>query len=72
VNAIDNRLLSRVAKLVGAPSAPAAGLELLVRLDDAVVRGQPLFRVHAENRGDLDYALEFTARHAGIVGLERH
>lgn len=72
VYAIDNRLLSRVAKLAGAPGAPAAGLELLVRLDDAVVRGQPLFRVHAENPGDLDYALEFAARHAGIVGLERH
>jgi thymidine phosphorylase len=72
INAVDNRLLSRVAKLAGAPGAPAAGLELLVRLDDSVVRGQPLFRLHAENHGDLDYALEFAARHAGIVELERH
>lgn len=72
VSAIDNRLLSRVAKLAGAPTAKAAGLELLVRLDAAVVRGQPLFRVHAENRGDLDYALEFAGRHPAIVHLERH
>ena len=72
VNAIDNRLLSRIAKLAGAPSASAAGLELLVRLDDVVVRGQPLFRLHAETPGDLDYALEFAVRHTGIVGLERH
>ena len=72
VNAIDNRLLSRVAKLAGAPSAPAAGLELLVRLDDEVVRGQPLFRLHADSPGDLGYALEFASRHAGIIALERH
>jgi len=72
VAAIDNRLLSRVAKLAGAPHAQTAGLELLVRLDDRVTRGQPLFRLHAENRGDLDYALEFAERHPGVVHLERH
>lgn len=72
VAAIDNRVLSRIAKLAGAPHAKAAGLELLVRLDDKVSRGQPLFRVHAENRGDLDYALEFARRHNNVVHLERH
>src|SRR6185503_1027974 len=65
INAIDNRLLSRVAKLAGAPDVKAAGVELLVRLDQRVERGQPLLRVHAESRGDLDYALEFASRHAG-------
>ncbi|MGE5624521.1 MAG: thymidine phosphorylase family protein [Bacillota bacterium] len=72
VTAIDNRLLSRAAKLAGAPQAKAAGLELLVRLDENVTRGQPLYRLHAENRGDLDYTLEFVARHPGVVQLERH
>jgi thymidine phosphorylase len=72
INAVDNRLLSRVAKLAGAPDAKAAGVELLVRLDQHVERGQPLFRVHAMSRGDLDYALEFAGRHAGIVHVERH
>ena len=72
VAAIDNRLLSRVAKLAGAPHAKAAGLELLVRLDERVSRGQPLFRLHAENHGDLDYALEFAQRHSSVVYLERH
>lgn len=72
VSAIDNRLLSRVAKLAGAPAVPAAGLELLVRMDDAVVRGQPLFRIHADNPGDLDYVLEFAQRHPGVVDIARH
>ena len=71
VSAIDNRLLSRVAKLAGAPQVKAAGLDLLVRLDERVVRGQPLFRIHAENAGDLEYALEFVQRHPGIIHLDR-
>ena len=72
VSAIDNRLLSRVAKLAGAPAVAAAGLELLVRIDDPVDKGQPLFRIHADSPGDLDYVLEFVQRHAGIVEIERH
>ena len=71
VVSIDNRLLSRVAKLAGAPHAKAAGLELLVRLDERVGRGQALYRVHAENRSDLDYAMEFARRHGSIVHVER-
>jgi thymidine phosphorylase len=72
ITAIDNRLLSRAAKLAGAPHARAAGLELQVRLDEHVSRGQPLFRLHAETPGELEYALEFVGRHPGIVQLERH
>jgi thymidine phosphorylase len=71
VSAIDNRLLSRVAKLAGAPAVPAAGLELLVRIDDPVAKGQPLFRIHADSLGDHDYVLEFVQRHTGVVEIER-
>ena len=60
ITAFDNRSLARVAKLAGAPGAPAAGVELHVHLDDAVDVGQPLYTIHAETRGELDYAREFT------------
>ena len=69
VRGFDNRRLSRLAKLAGAPRQKAAGLELHVRTGDAVVRGQPLFTVHAEAEGELDYALDYLARHS-IVLLE--
>ena len=71
VKAFDNRRLARVAKLAGAPSDKAAGLDLHVRVGDAVERGQPLFTVHAESKGELDYALEYLARQENIVVLER-
>ena len=66
---IDNRRLARVAKLAGAPSDKAAGLDLHVRVGDRVERGQPLFTVHAEAPGQIAYALDYLARQAPIVKL---
>jgi thymidine phosphorylase len=70
VQAIDNRRLSRVAKLAGAPGAPLAGLELHVHLGDRIARGQVMFTVHAQTRGELAYAMEYVRRHPCIVSLE--
>jgi thymidine phosphorylase len=70
VAAIDNRRLSRVAKLAGAPSAPLAGLTLQVHGNDRVSAGQPLFTVHAQSPGELAYAMEYVTRHPAIVTVE--
>lgn len=59
VRGIDNRRVAKVAKLAGAPNAKAAGVEMHVRLGDVVTAGEPLLTVHAESRGELDYALEY-------------
>jgi thymidine phosphorylase len=59
VAAFDNRKLAKAAKLAGAPRDAAAGLELHVRLGDRVERGAPLFTLHAESQGALDYALAY-------------
>ena len=68
--AIDNRRLARVAKLAGAPRAPSAGIDLHVRLGQAVERDQPLYTLHAEAPGELDYALNYAQRHPVIVHVE--
>lgn len=59
VVSIDNRRLSRTAKLAGAPKAPCAGIDLHVRHGDFVERGQPLFTLHAASPGTLAYAAEY-------------
>jgi thymidine phosphorylase len=64
---IDNRRLARAAKLAGAPGDPAAGLELHVRLGETVAVGEPLFTLHAESAGELEYALAFVRAHPDIV-----
>jgi thymidine phosphorylase len=68
--AIDNRRIARVAKLAGAPRSPAAGVELHARLGDRREPGEPLYTVHAQARGELDYALEFAGRHPDIVRVD--
>ncbi|MEE4330808.1 MAG: thymidine phosphorylase family protein [Wenzhouxiangella sp.] len=65
----DNRRLSQVAKLAGAPGAPAAGLELHVRLGDRVEADQALFTLHAETTGELDYARDFVRSNGDIVAV---
>lgn len=69
VTAIDNRVLARIAKLSGAPAAPASGLDLHVRLGDRVERGQPLFTLHTETTGELAYALEYLDTHANVIRI---
>lgn len=69
VSAIDNRRLAKVAKLAGAPTAPAAGIELHVHLNDRVQAGAPVMTVHAEARGELIYALTYLNRHTDLMGI---
>ena len=68
--AIDNRRIARVAKLAGAPAAPAAGVELHTRLGQRVEADGPLYTVHADTRGELEYALSYVAQHGDILRVE--
>jgi thymidine phosphorylase len=69
VTTVDNRLLSRAAKLAGAPKAAAAGVDVHVRLGETVRRGQPLFTLHAQAPGELAYALQYVASKPAIFQL---
>jgi thymidine phosphorylase len=69
VTRIDNRRLARVAKLAGAPRDPAAGLVLQVRLGSLIAPGEPLFTVHAESTGALEYALRYATAYGDIITL---
>lgn len=70
VTLIDNRRLARIAKLAGAPTSPAAGLELHTPVGTTVERNQPLFTVHAEAPGELAYALDYVTAKPEIVRVE--
>ncbi len=67
LQAFDNRKLARLAKLAGAPRAPAAGLELHAHLGQPLDAGAPLLTLHAESRGELAYALGYLHQHPEIV-----
>ena len=70
VTAVDNRKLARVAKLAGAPRAQSAGAEFHTSIGFKVEAGQPLYTVHAETAGELDYTLRYVSRNAGIISVE--
>lgn len=67
---IDNRHISQLAKLAGAPKSKAAGVELLTPLHSIVKKSQPLFRIHAETRGELNYALDFLKQGHEVFQIE--
>lgn len=70
IKSMDNRRLAKAAKLAGAPTSPAAGIDLHVGIAAPVERGQPLFTVHAQSRGQLDYALHYIAAQPGMITIE--
>lgn len=70
VCSIDCRRLARLAKLAGAPENAASGIDLHVRLNEPVESGQPLCTVHAETRGELEYALAYAEANPDIIAIE--
>lgn len=56
---IDNRKLAMLAKLAGAPDAKEAGVDFLLHLHQQVQKGQPMFTIHANTPGELEYAYEY-------------
>lgn len=68
--AINNREMAKLATLVGAPKDKAAGIELLVKLGTKVQKNQPLFKLHAESKGALHYALSVLEDTQDIIKIE--
>lgn len=67
VSEIDNRRLAKVAKLAGAPGATTAGLLLFAPLNSQVGQGDILYEIHAESKGELEYALEYHRKQKDIL-----
>ncbi len=69
VERVDNRRLARIAKLAGAPHDANAGVVFTLRPGDRVGRGDPLFHIHADSRGELSYAMDFATAHPAVVAV---
>ena len=69
VTGIDNRVVSRIAKLAGAPDDKAAGLEMAVRIGSQVAKGDVLMTLHADSPGELEYALDYQRTHPEAIEL---
>ncbi len=67
VTGIDNQRLAGVARLAGAPMSPGAGVDLLKKLGDALATGEPLYRVHASSRAEMQFARAYAERGSGYA-----
>lgn len=70
ITMIDNRQIARVAKLAGAPQSKAAGIDLLTPLGTLVEKDQPLFILHADSPGELEYARNYLERGVEIFQIQ--
>ena len=70
VSGIDNRRISRLAKLAGAPHDKVAGVDLHTPIGTKVTVGTPLFTVHGGSKGELNYALNYLHERNEIVSIK--
>lgn len=67
---IDNRQIAHIAKLAGAPKSKAAGIEILTPLHSIISKSQPMFKIYAETKEELNYALDFLKKGREIFQIE--
>lgn len=67
---IDNRKLALIAKLAGAPKSPSAGILFLSPLGKKVNKGDVLFIVYAQAKGELEYAIDYMKSNNNIINIE--
>lgn len=66
---INNRHIALIAKLAGAPHDKAAGVDLHVRIGDTIKDKQPLFTLHANTQGGMEYALNYIRKYNNIISI---
>ena len=65
VSAIDCHLIARIARLAGAPMDKGAGIDLLRKVGEAVRKGEPLYRIHAQSETGLGFARDLARDNSG-------
>ncbi len=66
---IDNRRMSFIAKLAGAPIEKTAGIDLHVKIGDKVKKGEAIFSIHASSPETMQYAREYFNIHHNIIEI---
>ena len=72
ISAINCLHLNRLGRTAGAPIDKGAGIRLFNKIGDHVEKGQPLYRIHAYNRSELDLATTAARGNSGYSIGTRH
>lgn len=66
IGAVDCLRIAMIARLAGAPTDPGAGIDLFKSVGDPVRKGEPLYRIHAEDAADFGFACETSGEDSGF------
>jgi thymidine phosphorylase len=66
---LDCWQFARIAKYAGAPANSTAGVRLRRTVGDVIVRGEPLFEIHAQSEAQLAFARAYAAEQRDLVRL---
>lgn len=67
---IDNRRLAKIAKLSGAPGDAGAGVLFFAPIGKSIVKGETLFTIYADSKGELAYALNYLNSQKDIIKIQ--
>jgi thymidine phosphorylase len=67
VVAIDCLQMARIARLAGAPNDKGSGVDLLKKIGDPVILGEPLYRIYASLPADYRFALRRADEASGFT-----
>ncbi len=59
IKKIDNMLVSKIAKIAGAPKSKGCGIYLYINLGQKIKKGDKLFTIYSNSKTKLDFAYEF-------------
>ncbi|ABE38680.1 thymidine phosphorylase family protein [Rhodopseudomonas pseudopalustris] len=66
VNGIDCLRINRLARTAGAPIVKGAGIDLFKKIGDRVDQGEPIYRIYASDRSELDLAIAAAEAESGF------
>ncbi len=65
VKFIDNKIISKVARLAGAPADKGAGIYLYKHIGDNAKKGEKIYTIYSDSREKLDYAKSVVEENRG-------
>jgi len=69
INAVDNRVISRIAQLAGAPHNSGAGIYLAHHVNDDIEKGELLVRIFAESEESLSFAARYCLENSDVIKI---
>jgi len=67
VKEIDNEIISKIARIAGAPNDKGSGLYINQKINSSIKKGELLYTIYAENKFKLDLAKEFAKKNNGYL-----